>query len=48
VIFMLGLAAGRLLSLLLDGRPHWLLSVYLVLELGFGGFGAWLLMSAGT
>lgn len=36
VIFMWGLAMGRLLSLLVDGMPHWLLVVYLLLEFGFG------------
>ncbi|UPR46634.1 DUF4345 domain-containing protein [Vibrio cyclitrophicus] len=36
VVFMLGLAAGRVISLVLDGMPHWLLFVYLILELGFG------------
>ncbi|MFA0251714.1 DUF4345 domain-containing protein [Vibrio sp. 10N.261.45.A4] len=36
VVFMLGLAAGRVISLLIDGMPHWLLVVYLLLELGFG------------
>ena len=45
VIFMLGLAAGRGLSLFLDGIPHWLLVVYLVRELAFGGVGAWLLLA---
>jgi uncharacterized membrane protein YeaQ/YmgE (transglycosylase-associated protein family) len=35
-VFMLGLAAGRGLSLILDGLPHWLLLVYLVLELVLG------------
>lgn len=35
-VFMLGLAAGRVLSLILDGMPHWLLLVYLVLELVLG------------
>jgi len=45
VIFMFGLAAGRALSLLLDGMPHWLLVVYLVLEIGLGAVGAWLLKS---
>jgi hypothetical protein len=35
-IFMLGLAAGRLLSFLLDGMPHWLLVVYAVLEVILG------------
>ncbi|MGB2959302.1 MAG: DUF4345 domain-containing protein [Bacteroidota bacterium] len=39
IVFMLGLAAGRILSLLIDGIPHWLLLVYLVLELGFGAVG---------
>ena len=39
VIFMLGLAAGRVLSLVVDGIPHWLLIVYLVLEVGFGMVG---------
>ena len=35
-IFMLGLAAGRILSLILDGMPHWLLVVYTVLEIVLG------------
>lgn len=35
-VFMLGLAAGRVLSLVLDGSPHPLLLVLLVLEIGFG------------
>ena len=35
VIFMLGLAVGRVGSLIVDGIPHWLLVVYLFLELGF-------------
>ena len=39
VVFMFGLAAGRILSLLLDGIPHWLLIVYLFLELLFGILG---------
>jgi len=43
VVFMYGLAAGRILSLLLDGVPHPLLLVYLLLELGFGTIGAFLL-----
>ena len=38
-VFMLGLAAGRILSLVVDGIPHWLLVVYLVLELVFGVLG---------
>ena len=43
VVFMLGLAVGRILSLIVDGSPHWLLVVYLVLELGFGFLGLLLL-----
>jgi len=35
-VFMLGLAAGRILSLILDGMPHWLLVVYAVLEIVLG------------
>ena len=39
VVFMLGLAAGRILSVIVDGVPHWLLLVYLALELLFGILG---------
>jgi predicted membrane protein len=39
IVFMFGLAAGRILSLFIDGMPHWLLVVYLVLELCFGVLG---------
>jgi hypothetical protein len=35
-VFMLGLAAGRMLSFVLDGMPHWLLVVYAVLEVILG------------
>jgi hypothetical protein len=35
-VFMLGLAAGRILSFILDGMPHWLLVVYAVLEVVLG------------
>ncbi|MCK8045161.1 DUF4345 domain-containing protein [Shewanella sp. 1CM18E] len=35
-VFMFGLAFGRALSLIVDGWPHWLLVVYLLLEVGFG------------
>jgi len=41
-VFMLGLAAGRILSLVLDGIPHWLLVVYTGLELIFGSIAVWL------
>lgn len=34
--FMLGLATGRVLSLVLEGMPHFLLLVYLVLEVILG------------
>ncbi len=43
VIFMLGLALGRLLSLVVDGMPHWLLVVYFVLEVGFGLVGIYMI-----
>jgi len=39
VVFMLGLAFGRALSLVLDGLAHWLLVVYLILELTIGLIG---------
>ena len=35
-VFMLGLAAGRTLSFVLDGIPHWLLVVYAVIEVVLG------------
>ena len=35
-VFMLGLAAGRVLSFFLDGMPHWLLVVYAALEIVLG------------
>ena len=35
-VFMLGLAAGRILSFILDGLPHWLLVVYAALEIALG------------
>jgi hypothetical protein len=35
-IFMLGLAFGRILSLLIDGIPHWLLIFYAVAEIYSG------------
>jgi len=43
IVFMFGLAAGRILSLIIDGMPHWLLAVYLVLELIFGVLGVLLI-----
>ena len=44
-VFMFGLAEGRLLSLVLDGLAHPLLSVYLVLEVVMGFVGLALLSS---
>jgi len=35
-VFMLGLAMGRAIGIVLDGVPHLLLVAYLVLEIGFG------------
>jgi hypothetical protein len=35
-VFMLGLAAGRILSFVIDGLPHWLLIVYAALEIALG------------
>jgi hypothetical protein len=46
VVFMLGLAGGRILSLIVDGIPHWLLVVYLILELIIGLFGLKLIMTS--
>ena len=39
VVFMLGLAAGRILSIIIDGIPNILLVVYLVLEVTLGIIG---------
>jgi len=41
-VFMLGLAAGRILSIVVDGMPHPLLVTYLVLEIVFGVVGFYL------
>jgi len=45
-VFMLGLAGGRVLSLILDGMPHWLLVVYAVLEIVLGASAIVLLRQA--
>jgi len=45
VIFMLGLAIGRVASLIADGFPHPLLVVYMLLEFVFGYLGWRLLKS---
>ena len=39
VVFMAGLAAGRALSLMVDGMAHPLLVLFLVLEVGFAVVG---------
>ncbi|MCL1093832.1 DUF4345 domain-containing protein [Shewanella kaireitica] len=46
IVFMFGLGAGRLLSLMIDGMSHWLLFVYLLLEVGFGVAGIFMLKQA--
>ena len=43
-IFMVGLAGGRILSLLIDGQPSGLLMFYLGLEIIFGAVAWWLLL----
>ena len=47
VVFMLGLAGGRVLSLIVDGISHWLLIVYLLLEVFFGFVGLKLIRKGG-
>jgi hypothetical protein len=48
VFFMLSLAAGRFLSMALDGMPTAkVLNLYLAVELGAGALGLWLLCRAG-
>ena len=43
VVFMLGLAFGRSLSIIVDGLPNNILLAYLFLELGLGAVGIMLL-----
>jgi hypothetical protein len=42
VFVMGGLASGRLISLILDGVPHWLLLAFLAMELTVLGQALWL------
>ncbi len=42
-LFMVGLAAGRILSILVDGMPNTVLVLYLLAELAFGAMAALLL-----
>jgi hypothetical protein len=44
--FMSGLAVGRILSVMLDGWPHPLLTVYAILELVIAGLALWFLGAA--
>ncbi len=46
IVFMFGLAGGRLLSIIFDGLPHWILITSLVVELG-AGFIGWVLLKKG-
>lgn len=46
-VFMVGLAFGRLVSLAVDGWPHPLLIVYLLLEVSFAILGWRMLKAAG-
>lgn len=43
IVFMWGLALGRLISLIVDGMPRPILVVYLLLEVGFGVIGCLIL-----
>ncbi len=45
VVFTLGLAGGRMMSLIVDGMPHWLLIVSLIVELIIGLFGLRLIIT---
>ena len=50
VVFMIGLALGRLISIVVDGLPSLLLVAYMVLEIGMGSWGILILkkLSNGT
>jgi hypothetical protein len=39
VVFMIGLALGRLVSIVVDGLPSLLLVAYMVLEIAMGSWG---------
>lgn len=47
MVFMLGLASGRVLSLFFDGFPHPLLFIYLVLEVIMGVIALFLIRREG-
>lgn len=44
-IFMLGLASGRVVSIIVDGKPSLILLIYLVLEVVFGLMGLYLIVT---
>jgi hypothetical protein len=46
IFFMTVLALGRILSIVLDGMPHWLLVLYVGAELGIAGMGLWVLRTS--
>jgi hypothetical protein len=48
VVFMLGLAFGRVVSILIDGIPSLLLVIYAVLEIVMGLWGVLILKNQGT
>ena len=48
IFFMSGLALGRMLSVLIDGWPHWLLASYIVVEVVLAIAGIALLRQAKT
>jgi hypothetical protein len=48
VVFMLGLAFGRVVSMLIDGMPSLLLVVYAVLEIVMGLWGVLILKNQGA
>jgi hypothetical protein len=48
IFFMLGLACGRVLSIIVDGVPSPLLVAYAVVEVGFGLWGLRILNMIGT
>ena len=43
IVFMGGLAAGRIVSILVDGWPHWLLTGYTIVEIVLAAIGIVLL-----
>lgn len=47
-LFMTGLAAGRILSILVDGMPNAVLLFYLLAEIGFGVMAAVMLRQRAT